>query len=253
MSCWTAKRNNMLFWKKKATETADLSWLKTDIHSHLVPGIDDGSPDMATSLELIRGLQELGYEKLVTTPHVLSDMYPNTPAIIGSGIDKLKAAVQAEGISMDLRGAAEYFLDDHFDNNLKTKTPLLTISGNMVLVEFSMIMAPMDLQELIFGMQMQDYQPLIAHPERYIYLSRKREFFDELKELGCLFQLNLLALGGHYGTSVQELAEYLLRKEYYSYVGTDLHHARHLDGLRRLPAAAINRLRDSGLIRNASL
>jgi tyrosine-protein phosphatase YwqE len=242
-----------MFWKKKNNETADLSWLKTDIHSHLVPGIDDGSPDMETSLELIRGLSELGYEKLVTTPHILSDMYPNTPEIISSGTERLRTAIGVAGIPVTIHGAAEYYMDDRFDEQLRSKTPLLTISGNIVLVEFSMITAPMDLQDLIFEMQLQDYQPLIAHPERYIYLSRKKEFFDDLRSSGCLFQLNLLSLAGHYGSSVQELADYLVKKEYYSFAGTDLHHARHLEALRKLPASIIKRLKDSGMIRNDSL
>ena len=108
----------------------------------------------------------------------------------------------------------------------------------------------MELQEVLFELQLQNYQPVIAHPERYIYLSRKKEFFDELRAAGCLFQLNLLSLGGHYGASVQELAAYLLKKEYYDYAGTDLHHARHLDALRRIPVQQMNRLKDSGRILN---
>ncbi|HEU4472370.1 MAG TPA: CpsB/CapC family capsule biosynthesis tyrosine phosphatase [Flavisolibacter sp.] len=241
----------MLFFSKKKPEPpADLSWLHTDMHSHLLPGIDDGSPDLATSLELVKGLAALGYKKLITTPHILWEMYPNTAGIITNGLEVLRKALQDAGITIELHAAAEYFIDDHFDRQLRNKEPLLTLSGNMVLVEFSMLTTPMDLQEILFEMQLQNYQPVLAHPERYTYLARRKQFFDELKNAGCLFQLNLLSLGGHYGTTVQELADHLLKNSYYDLAGTDLHHARHLDGLRKLPANQLKRLRDSGLVKN---
>lgn len=244
----------LFFGKKKVTPSVDLSWLGADMHSHLIPGVDDGAPDIATSLELIKGLQALGYKKLITTPHVLWDVYPNTTAQISEGMANLRSAVQSVGIHVELQAAAEYFIDEHFEEDLKNKTPLLPISGKMVLVEFSMITAPMDLQQVLFRVQMNGYQPIVAHPERYIYLNNRRQFFDDLKGAGCLFQLNLLSLIGHYGRSVQELAEYLIKKEYYSLAGTDLHNARHLAALQKLSSsAALQRLKESGCLKNATL
>ncbi len=240
----------MMFWHKKASTSVDLSWLVADMHSHLIPAIDDGAQDMTASISMIKGLKELGYQKLITTPHILWEVYPNTPEIITSGIAELRKTIQEQGIEMDLHAAAEYFIDDHFEDQLRTKAPLLTLSDNLVLVEFSMITKPMDLQQVLFDMQLQNYQPVLAHPERYIYLSRHKEFFDELKSAGCFFQLNLLSLTGHYGTSVQELADYLVKKNYYDYAGTDMHHLKHLAGLQKLPAVALKRLRDSGTIKN---
>lgn len=241
----------MFFSRKKNTEKTDLGWLGADMHSHLVPGIDDGSPDLATSLELVRGMMELGYKKIITTPHVLKEVYPNTEDTILPGIQKLKEAAAAEGLDVDLSAAAEYFIDEHFEEHLKSRKPLLRLSGNLVLVEFSMITAPMDLQEILFEMQMQDYQPVIAHPERYIYLSRKKEFYDELKNNGCYFQLNLLSLIGHYGSSVQQLAEHLIKQNHYDLAGTDLHNAKHLDALRKLASSPLlKKLKESGLLKN---
>jgi tyrosine-protein phosphatase YwqE len=241
----------LFFGKKKTPPTIDLSWLGTDMHSHLIPGIDDGAPDMATSLEMIKGLQTLGYKKLITTPHVLWDVYPNTTEQITEGLALLKNAVLEEGIEIDLQAAAEYFIDEHFEEVLKNNIPLLPLSGNKVLVEFSMIMAPMDLEQLLFEMQIQGYQPVIAHPERYIYLTNRKSFFDDLKNSGCLFQLNLLSLTGYYGRSVQELAEYLCKKDYYSLAGTDLHNSHHLAGLQKLSASPLlSRLKESGLLKN---
>ena len=239
-----------IFRKKPAT-TTDLGWLQTDLHSHLVPGIDDGSPDMATSLELIKGLKELGFGNLITTPHVLWELYPNTSEIITRGSAEVQEKLQAETFRLPFKAAAEYFIDEHFDTELKAKKPLLTIKDNIVLLEFSMLTAPFDLQELLFEMQVQGYQPLIAHPERYIYLRHNKAFYDEMKDWGCLFQVNLLSLVGHYGGVVQDLATYLVQKEYYDYAGTDLHGARHLAGLQKLGASPLyNQLRQSGLLKN---
>lgn len=241
----------MIFFKKKDTKTLDLSWMHTDMHSHLVPGIDDGSPDITTSLQLIKGLTELGIKKIITTPHILWEIYPNTPEKITNGLQEVQQAAPSQGIEAHLHAAAEYFIDEHFQSLLQSKKQLLTISDNMVLVEMSMMSAPLDLMEILFEMQMQNYQPVIAHPERYVYLSRNKEFFDHLKDAGYLFQLNLLSLTGYYGTAVKELAEYLIKQKYYNLVGTDLHHAKHLDGLQKLAGLpSLEKLRDSGLLKN---
>ena len=144
-------------------------------------------------------------------------------------------------------------LDEHVEQLLRNNEPLLTISGNMVLVEFSMALASMNLKDILFDMQMKGYQPVIAHPERYIYLERDKEFYDELKDTGCLFQLNLLAVGGFYGKAAKELANYLIKKEYYDLVGTDLHHDRHLEGMNDALADPLTKLIETGKIRNNQL
>jgi protein-tyrosine phosphatase len=224
------------------------------MHSHLLPGIDDGSPNIETSLSLIRGMVALGYTKLVTTPHIMSDMYPNTRDGILSKLDIVRDAVKAEGINVEINAAAEYFLDEHVEKLLANKEPLLTVSGNMVLTEFSMAFPSHSLKDILFEMQMQGYQPIIAHPERYIYLEKTKDFYDELKDIGCLFQLNILALGNHYGRTSAELANYLIKKGYYDLIGTDLHHARHLDGLNSPSLTApLKKLIDQGKIRNQEL
>lgn len=244
----------MFLFRKKNTKSIDLSWLGTDMHSHLIPGIDDGSPDIETSVKIIKGFAELGYKKIITTPHVLWEIYPNTPEIITKGLEEVRAALVKEGVSIELQAAAEYYIDDHFAEELKKKAPLLTISGNMVLVEFSMVTAPLDLQQVLFDLQMLDYQPVLAHPERYSYLIRRKEFFDDLKNAGCLFQLNLLSLTGYYGEGVQELASYLLENEFYDMAGTDLHHERHLSMLQKLTSSSLyHKLEDGPLLKNQSL
>lgn len=244
-----------LFSKSKpVTGKVDLSVLKVDMHSHLIPGIDDGSPDLATSLQLIRGMVELGYTKLVTTPHIMWDMYKNNSDDILQKLELLREAVKAAGIDVEINAAAEYFLDEHVGGMVKNNTPLLTISGNMVLVEFSLAYPSHSLKDILFDMQMQNYLPVIAHPERYLYLEKNKDFYEELKDIGCLFQLNLLSLTGYYGKSAQELAQHLIKKGYYDLVGSDLHGVRHLEALQN-PALMppLLKLIETGKIRNATL
>ncbi len=245
---------NLFSRTKKDKHKGSLNLLNADMHSHLIPGIDDGAPDIETSLHLIRGMAGLGYTKLITTPHIMWDMYRNERDDILTRLEQLQTAVKNEGIDIQLHAAAEYFLDEHLEALLKRNEPLLTISGNMVLVEFSMALAPMNLKEILFEMQMKGYQPVIAHPERYTYLEKNKEFYDELKDTGCLFQLNLLAVSGHYGKSSKELANYIIKKGYYDLIGTDLHHDRHLAALHNpVLTETLLKLFETGKIRNSLL
>jgi protein-tyrosine phosphatase len=245
---------NLFSKKKSGGKKLDYSLIQTDMHSHLLPGIDDGSRDMASSIELIRGLKGLGYKKLVTTPHIIWDMYRNTPEIVNQKLGELREAVNLAGIDIELHAGAEYFLDEHVEELLKTKQPLLTISGNKVLTEFSMSFPSLNTKDILFEMQMQGYQPVIAHPERYIYLQHNKSFYQELKDLGCMFQLNILALSGYYGRSVKDLADYLLANSFYDLVGTDLHNLNHLEALQHAEMTPpLKKLMDSGQICNAAL
>ena len=219
---------------KHKAEKFDYALLKADMHSHLLPGIDDGAQDLETSLGLIRGLRELGYQKLITTPHVIWDLYKNTPAIINDKLFLLQKAVADAGIDVEIMAAAEYFLDEHVEELLKNRQTLLTLSGNKVLTEFSMAFPSMNIKDLLFEMVMAGYQPVIAHPERYVYLQKNKDFYRELKDIGCLFQLNLLSVYGYYGRSVKDLSEYLLSEDYYDLIGTDLHNINHLEALQKL-------------------
>ncbi|MDF2379972.1 hypothetical protein JMG10_00735 [Nostoc ellipsosporum NOK] len=243
-----------LFSRSNKGHRFDYATIGTDMHSHLLPGIDDGAPDLEASLQLIRGMEALGYRKLITTPHILWDMYKNTPDIIQRGLETLQEVMVKEGIDVELRAAAEYYLDEYAEEMLRKKERFLTLNDNMVLVEFSMVHPPMGVKETLFEMQMQGYQPIIAHPERYSYLIKNKEFYDELREAGCLFQLNILSLTGGYGRTVTELAQYLLKHDFYNFVGTDLHHSRHLDALHNPALApALQKLQETGRLMNARL
>lgn len=243
-----------LWGNKKNTAGFDYGLLKTDMHSHLLPGIDDGSPDIETSLHLIRGLTELGFKKLITTPHVMQDMYPNTKDDILRQFKLLKQNIDEAGIQVELGVAAEYFLDDNLKSLLANKETLLSFGDGLVLVEFSMASEPIDFKELLFEMQMQGYQPVIAHPERYVYHERNKEFFEQLKIAGYFFQLNIMSLAGAYGKSVNELAKYFIKHQYYELAGSDLHNSHHLEYLHNSSIAhGLNELLDSGKLLNMNL
>lgn len=228
--------------------------LGTDMHSHVLPGIDDGAQDVTMSVELIRGMKDLGYTKLIATPHVFWDMYQNTRDGILAVLDEMRDVLAEQEINIELDAAAEYFLDDHVAGLLKRKEPLLTFGDNYVLTEFSMASPPIDVKEILFEMRMQDYQPIIAHPERYTYLDQNKEFYDELKDAGYLFQANIMSFAGVYGRSVQQLANYIFEKGYYDLVGTDLHHQKHLKALRDSAiTTSLNKLLETGNIRNTKL
>lgn len=241
--------------KKKRAVSVDLSALGSDMHSHLLPGIDDGSPDTATSLTLIRGLQQLGYRQFITTPHIMWDVHKNDATSIRNAHGQLQQSLQQEGLGIPVSAAAEYYLDDHFDELLHRNVPLLTVKDNWVLVEFSFVTLPMNAKEKLFELQIKGYKPILAHPERYNYLVSQKKWFDELKDAGCYFQLNLLSLTGYYGKIPSELAQYLIKKKYIDLLGTDLHHQRHLDALQSSSSLmdGVKSLLDSGKILNASL
>ena len=239
---------------KPKADKFNFSVFKTDMHSHLLPGIDDGAKDLDNSIQLIRGMKDLGYQKLITTPHIIWDMYRNTPQIINEKLALIRDAIDQEGIDIAIHAAAEYFLDEHVEELLRTKEPLLTISGNKVLTEFSMAFPSMNIKDILFEMEMQGYQPIIAHPERYIYLQQNKEFYAELKDIGCMFQLNLLSLTGYYGRSVKDLAEYLVNNDFYDLVGTDLHNFHYLEGLQQMSMSnTLRKLIESGRLMNAQL
>ena len=244
----------MKLWGKKEYSGFDYGLLGADMHSHLIPGIDDGSPDLETSVKLIEGLMELGFKKLITTPHIMQDMYPNKREDILQRCTVLKKHLESEKINAPIEAAAEYFLDDNLKKVLANKEPLLSFGDNLVLVEFSMASEPIDFKELLFEMQMQNYQPVIAHPERYVYHERNKEFFEELKSAGYYFQLNIMALAGAYGKAVNELAKYFIRHQYYELAGTDLHNPQHLVHLHNSSIAhGLKELLDSGKLLNPEL
>lgn len=217
--------------KKRVPVYSGFSWLAQDIHSHILPGIDDGSPDIDTSLQLLQSLSATGINKFICTPHIISDMYHNTPQTINEALTRLKKAVRDKGIPVELSAAAEYMLDDHFMELLRKKEPLLTLTKNYILTELSYSTPPEKLEQISFEININNYQPLMAHPERYPYYHKNYAAYTRMKELGFLLQVNLLSLTGYYGKKVAKAAKFILENDLADFVGTDLHHFNHLQVL----------------------
>ena len=222
---------------------ADFSFLGTDMHSHLIPGIDDGSPDIETSIELIRRLRDRGYRKIITSPHVHQEFYPeNTKERILAGLETVRKAVADLHLNVEVNVAAEYFLDNSFMMQVLPKG-LLTFGNNYVLVEVSMAGWPRQFDNMIFEIQSAGYTPVLAHPERYVY-EHNADTFLELKGRGILMQMNLLAPAGYYGRTIKGIAEKYLDAGLYDLFGTDCHHHRHAERLAMMPADTMQLLQE---------
>lgn len=219
----------------KKNEPLNLEWLRVDMHSHLIPGIDDGSKTEDESIELIKKLHDLGLKKLIMTPHVMSEFYRNTPEIILEGLAHMRDLVAKEGIEIELEAAAEYYMDEIFFEKIEKKERLLTFGGNKILVETGFMSKPQILVETFFRLEMAGYQPVFAHPERYMYLHHDSELLEALADRNIFFQMNLLSLTGYYSKPIKKFAEKLIDLGLIKLVGTDCHNIRYVEALERLP------------------
>lgn len=226
-----------LFSSSRAQEVKplDLSWMVTDMHSHLIPDIDDGSKTLEESVALIKRLEGYGLKKLITTPHVMTEFYKNTPESILSGLEVLKAALVEEDVAVEMGAAAEYYMDEIFLDRVMEGQELLTFGQNHVLVETGFMSKPSMLLESLFQLEMAGYQPVLAHPERYLYLHHDTELLQALIDRNITFQLNLLSLTGYYSKPVKKFAEKLVDEGLVKLIGTDCHNERYLNFLEKLP------------------
>ena len=217
------------FFKKKEKKS-DAPGLNVDLHSHLIPGIDDGSKSMEESLNLLSGMEALGYKKVITTPHIMADAYRNTPKIIRGGLENLRRAALEKGISLEIEAAAEYYLDDGFEV-LLDKGDVLTLKGGYLLFETSYFAKPLQIEEMIFSITSSGYIPLMAHPERYRYVKEFQKEYARFKELGVLFQVNLNSFGGYYGKDAKTKAAFLSQEGMIDFLGSDVHHEKQVKTL----------------------
>lgn len=221
-----------LFTKEEKLIPANLSVLNTDIHSHFIPGIDDGSKSMEETLTLLKEFQDFGYKKVITTPHIMSDLYRNTPEIILNGLAEVKKAKSEAGLTIEIEAAAEYYLDFEFEKLIEEKN-LLTFGKNFVLFELPFVAPPPNIHSAIFKMQTSGYQPILAHPERYSFWHHKFENFYDLKNKGVLLQLNINSLSGHYSLETKKTAERLIDENLIDFFGSDCHNMNHVGLIKR--------------------
>ena len=232
---------------------ADLAVLGTDIHSHFIPGIDDGAPHLEASIELLNAMADLGYRKVITTPHSMADGYRNTPEIILGGLEKLRAEVRRQGVNIQVEAAAEYYLDHELEQRV-VKKEVLTFGDNYLLFELPFISEPAILLNVIFQMQTHGFRPVLAHPERYGFWYNDFNRYETLKERGVLFQMNLIALSGAYGPQTKQIAERLIDAGHYDLIGSDCHNINHIQAIKNtLTRPYLHKLIGSGKLLNSTL
>jgi len=217
----------MLNFFSKRNKVTDISWLGVDIHSHILPGIDDGSPDVETSTRFVKKMGELGFSYLIATPHIFKELYPNNRQTIAEALASVKANLTQNNVGVQLDAGAEYMLDQDFD----LEGDLCSLPHKNILIEMSYMSENPNISQIIFDLQIKNLRPILAHPERYTYYFKDLTRIKRFKEKGCLMQLNLLSILGYYGKDVKILAEMLLKENLYDLAGTDLHHDKHLHAL----------------------
>jgi tyrosine-protein phosphatase YwqE len=244
---------NRFFSRSKALSPLDLSVVGIDMHSHLIPGVDDGSPNMEATLHLLRGFIDLGYRKVITTPHIMSDYYRNTSSGLLAGRDAVISACRQDGLDIAFDVAAEYYLDEHFVKLIEDGD-ILTMGNRSVLFELPFMGEPDMLKSVLFQLQMAGYKPILAHPERYAYWHREPQKFKDLVDRDITLQLNTGSLSGFYGPGVQKCGEWLIEQGLISYVASDCHHPGHLNLLHEVRTSPhLHRLVDSGKLLNNTL
>ncbi len=219
----------MLSWfRKEKPLDPRLTLPFVDIHSHLLPGLDDGVQSFDEAEEVIRNFQRLGYKKLITTPHVMSDFFRNTNEDITKKLNEINLMLVQKGIDVTLEAAAEYYLDEVLLERLQSDSPLLTFGKNYLLFETNFMTEPLNLKEFIFLASTKGYKLVFAHPERYLYLQNNFDKAEDLIGRGVLFQVNISSLSGYYSKGAQTTAQKLIDKGYVHLLGSDCHTLQHV-------------------------
>jgi protein-tyrosine phosphatase len=216
----------VLRWFKKQSSVEQP--LRVDIHSHLLPALDDGVPTFEEAERIILQFIKLGYRKLITTPHVMSDQYRNTPAIIDQRLRELRQHLLLKNIAIEIDAAAEYYLDESLMQMLEDNQPLLTLGKNYILFETNFVTESFLIKDFIFTALTKGYKPILAHPERYLYLQNNFSKAQELLDRGVLFQVNISSLTAHYSRPAQQMAFKLIDRGCVHWLGSDCHFFQHI-------------------------
>lgn len=202
--------------------------IKTDIHCHIVPGVDDGSPDAATSVRLIGEMEKWGIKRIIASPHVTKNTFENDHSTIDPAMAELQAALSAQGSGVTVQHSAEYRIDELLDSRIETGD-LMTLPNDFILIENSWLQEPGNLDRLVFDLQVKGLRPILAHPERYTYYWNDKSRYTTLHNAGLLFQINVLSLAKGYDTGSLKAAEYLIEQGLVDFLGTDLHRTAHVE------------------------
>ncbi|RYD78747.1 MAG: capsular biosynthesis protein [Sphingobacteriales bacterium] len=218
------------FKKKKIAPEFNFSNIGTDMHSHIIPGIDDGAQTLHDSLLLAKKFKELGFKRLIATPHIMADYFRNTADSINRGLEILQKGLLDIQLDLEVSAAAEYYFDETLEKKVRQKE-VLTFGSNYLLFELSYINAPKNLIDFIKTIQDAGYKPVLAHPERYPYYYGSAENYHQIREAGCLLQLNSIALMGYYGSGAKKAAEQMVDHHLLDFIGSDMHHLKHAAAL----------------------
>jgi protein-tyrosine phosphatase len=219
-------------WFKKKEEPVWMPAFTADVHSHLLPGIDDGVKTLEEAEQVILKLKSLGFTRLITSPHV-HELYRNSTETIQQKLSLLQDHLQQKNIDITISAIAEYNLDEWLMQQVENKTKLLTFSQNHLLFETNFFSEPLTLNDFIFKITTLGYKPVMAHPERYMYLLSNKERIEDLLSRGVLLQVNTMSLAGLYGPEVEKLARFLIDQKFVHMLGSDCHNLQHAEVLKR--------------------
>ncbi len=206
------------FQSKKRTRTSPLH---VDMHSHLLAALDDGVKTHEEAISILKYFSKLGYKKIITTPHIMNDYYRNDTASIGNKLKELKLLIEQENIPLSIEAAAEYYLDEELMKKVTAKEKLLTFGDSYLLFETNFLTEPYQLNDFIFNVIIQGYKPILAHPERYQYMTMEKA--EELRNRGVVLQVNIPSLIGFYSRPIQKLAVRMIDQGWISLLGSDAH------------------------------
>ena len=216
------------FFKKKEQPKKEITFnyesIAVDMHSHVLPGIDDGAQNVEESIFLVKRMMELGIKKIIATPHIMIDFYRNTPETINGALGLLRAELANQGIDIQVEAGAEHYFDETFETRID-EGELVPFGDNYVLYEYPFINEPPNWFEAMQKIIKAGYKPILAHPERYPYLST--DTMATMKGWGCNIQLNTISLTGYYGRETKKKAEEMIDLKLVDFISSDMHHPKH--------------------------
>lgn len=216
---------------RKAPATEKL-FFATDIHCHVLPGIDDGAPTVEKGVSLVEAQRSWGLERIIATPHYTDGVFENSPSTIEPAMAALRQGLEEAGIDIFPDYSAELRIDDYSLSQIETGN-VRPIAGDILLVENSFVQEPWGIDNTLFNLRVKGYRLIMAHPERYTYYHGNLSRYETLHNSGVAFQINLLSLAGHYGKRVRAIADMLIDRGLADYLGSDIHRAEHVQAIDR--------------------
>jgi len=225
----------MISFLTKKTRLVDLLEGFTDIHNHILPGIDDGSKTVEESIELIKGFSQFGVQNFIMTPHIMHNYHENSPSTISAAEKLLKEKLEERDDlnNINFMSSAEHMIDSNFENILERKETM-PLGKEHLLIEMSYLQPPINFDESVDSIKHHRLFPVLAHPERYSFLLNRPQRYTQFKDRGIFFQLNMLSLSEYYGKEVTKIGAKLLEEGMIDFIGSDVHHMNHLDSIKKI-------------------